>query len=130
MFLKKINGLDYPTIDMNLTKHKIDEIIRFIAESEIILTSSYHGAYWGFLLNKKVVINGNWSTKFDTLKYQPAHLSNDLSSDIEKCVQPSTDYLHECMELNDQFYQTVMQSLAGDSVVNENTTPQPPSPPS
>jgi hypothetical protein len=109
--LKLIKNFSFPKIDMNLTKYKIDEIIKFIGESEIIITSSFHAAYWGLLMNKKVLINGNWSSKFDTLKYKPTLLSGDLEKDILNCYVPPKDYLDECINLNDAFYEKIMRLL-------------------
>ena len=111
MWIKLIKKPQFPQINMNLAKYKIDEIIRFIGESEIIITSSFHAAYWALLLNKKVIINGNWSNKFDTLKYPPVLLSDNLENDIQNCIVPPTDYLNECIDLNDAFYKKVMNLI-------------------
>lgn len=111
MSIKINKRFKFPRISMNLDKFKIDEIIKFIGESEIIITSSFHAAYWALLLNKKVIINKNWSSKFDTLKYQPALFSGNLERDIRSCIVPPADYLKECIELNDAFYQRVMSSI-------------------
>jgi hypothetical protein len=110
MWLKQIN-LPYKTISMNLKKYTIDEIIEFIGESEIIITGSFHAAYWGLLLGKKVLINGSWSSKFDTLKYKPSLLTNNLEDDINKCIIPPNDYLSECIQLNDDFYKKIMSII-------------------
>ncbi len=48
----------------------LGEILDFLASGETILTSSFHGAYWGTLLGRKVVMFP-FSTKFMTLKYLP-----------------------------------------------------------
>lgn len=111
MWLQQINGLDYPTISMDLRNYKINEIIKFIGESEIIVTGSYHAAYWGLLLRKKVIINGNWSSKFDTLKYKPTLLSDDIESDIKKSTIPPENYMEECIQLNHKFYENVLTHI-------------------
>lgn len=49
----------------------IDQTIELLGSSNIILTNSYHGAYWGTLLKKKVILVGSWSSKFSYLKHQP-----------------------------------------------------------
>ncbi|MCF7852617.1 MAG: polysaccharide pyruvyl transferase family protein [Simkaniaceae bacterium] len=110
-WLKLINKPQFPQINMNLKKYTIEEIIRFIGESEVIITSSFHGAYWGLLLNKKVIINGNWSSKFDTLKYPLVLLSDNLEKDIQNCVVPPADYLNECIDLNNAFYEKIMKLI-------------------
>lgn len=111
MFLKQIKNLNYPTISMNLSKYNINEIIKFIGESEIIITGSFHAAYWSLLMQKKVIINGNWSSKFDTLKYKPIILSENIENDIKKCVIPPPEYLKECIDLNDKFYNKINNKI-------------------
>jgi hypothetical protein len=111
MWLKKIKNLNYPTISMNLEKYNINEIIKFIGESEIIITGSFHGAYWSLLMQKKVIINGDWSSKFNTLKYKPTLLSSNIENDIKKCVIPPPEYLKECIELNDKFYHKIKNKI-------------------
>tara|TARA_B100000123_G_C25736728_1_gene431811 strand:+ start:234 stop:1898 length:1665 start_codon:yes stop_codon:yes gene_type:complete len=111
MWLKQITNLNYPTISMDLNKYNINEIIKFIGESEIIITGSFHGAYWGHLMQKKVIINGSWSSKFDTLKYKPTLLSNNLENDIKSCIVPPPEYLKECIELNDKFYNKITNKI-------------------
>jgi len=111
MWLKQIKNLNYPSISVNLGKYNINEIIKFIGESEIIITGSFHGAYWSLLMQKKVIINGNWSSKFNTLKYKPIILSSNIENDIKKCVIPPPEYLKECIELNDKFYHKIKNKI-------------------
>ena len=111
MWLKQIRNLNYPTITMNLSKYDISKIIKFIGESEIIVTGSFHGAYWSLLMKKKVIINGSWSSKFDTLKYKPVTLSKNIEDDIKKCIIPPTDYLEECIRLNDTFHSKILNTI-------------------
>lgn len=46
------------------------EAIRFLATGETIVTTSYHGAYWGALLGRKVILSEPFSTKFEGFKYK------------------------------------------------------------
>lgn len=53
--------------------HEVDDfaaVLDFLASGETILTSSYHGAYWGTLLGRKVLAFP-FSSKFYTLKHLP-----------------------------------------------------------
>ena len=109
MFLHKIK-LKYSKITMNLKKYNIDQIIKFIGESDVIFTSSYHGMYWATLMNKKVIIKTNWSDKFDYFKYKPVIYSGDIEKDIEKAkTYPKS--LEECIKLNDNFYKKINNIL-------------------
>lgn len=48
-----------------------EAVLDFLGSGETILTSSYHGAYWGTLLGRKVLAFP-FSSKFYTLKHLPA----------------------------------------------------------
>lgn len=48
----------------------IEEVLDFLGSGETILTSSYHGAYWGTLLGRKVLAFP-FSSKFLTFKHMP-----------------------------------------------------------
>jgi hypothetical protein len=41
-----------------------EEAIEFLGSANVIYTDSYHGMYWGLLLNKEVIVTRNWSSKF------------------------------------------------------------------
>lgn len=48
--------------------HNLSQVLDFLGSGETILTSSYHGAYWGTLLGRKVLAFP-FSSKFYTLKH-------------------------------------------------------------
>ncbi|MBC7360377.1 MAG: hypothetical protein H5U10_17760 [Desulfacinum sp.] len=47
---------------------EFEKAIEFIASGETVITSSYHGAYWGILLGRKVIVFP-FASKFYTLRY-------------------------------------------------------------
>jgi hypothetical protein len=49
----------------------MEQTIELLGSANTILTNSYHGAYWGTLLGKKVIVLGPWSSKFYSLKHKP-----------------------------------------------------------
>jgi hypothetical protein len=55
---------------MTHANDSLDEVLDFLGSGETILTSSYHGAYWGTLLGRKVLAFP-FSSKFATFKHQP-----------------------------------------------------------
>jgi hypothetical protein len=65
-FQIKIDGFPRMTHDTQ----SLEEVINFLGSGETIITSSYHGAYWGTLLGRKVIAFP-FSTKFLTLKHPP-----------------------------------------------------------
>lgn len=59
----------------------MDRVIAFLASGDTIVTSSYHGAYWGLLLGRRVIVLP-FGSKFFHLPWQPL-----LVNDREKGVQ-------------------------------------------
>ena len=49
----------------------IEQTMELLGSANIILTNSYHGAYWGILMGKRVVVVDSWSTKFHLMKHRP-----------------------------------------------------------
>jgi len=98
------NNLLFDGPSMYNNNLNIDEVLSFIGSTKTLITNSYHGAYWGLLLNKDVRVL-NWSTKFSTLKVRPNTI-NDLHS--WKSVSKSKidlNFLNECRKLNIEFNQ-------------------------
>ncbi|MEO1593200.1 MAG: hypothetical protein AAFU71_18190 [Cyanobacteria bacterium J06632_22] len=55
---------------MSHDTQSLEEVIDFLGSGKTIISSSYHGAYWGTLLGRRVVAFP-FSTKFLTLKHPP-----------------------------------------------------------
>ena len=60
---------DYPHMN-NDNKQTFEEVIEFLGSADIVVTNSYHGAYWATLLGK-VVVAFPWASKFHGLKHKP-----------------------------------------------------------
>jgi hypothetical protein len=90
----------------------IEQTIELLGSSNIILTNSYHGAYWGTLLNKRVVVIDPWSTKFLNFKHAPTLL--EKSETWEDAIDRSTTYttsLGECVSANENYWNKVKSLL-------------------
>lgn len=85
----------------------MNRILRFIQKYDVIVTTSYHSAFWATLLNKKVVICKGWSSKLYYFKHPPVFYSGDLSADIQKAKR-YPEALKEARDANIQFAQEVM----------------------
>lgn len=88
----------------------LPRIIRFLASGEKILTSSYHGAYWGMLLGRKVVLWTPWSTKFRTFRKVPPIIHSEVWP-LPEGETGGDDYLKDCRERNFEFSEKVMALL-------------------
>jgi hypothetical protein len=94
----------------------INEMTDFIAESDTILTSSFHAAYWAMLMGKKTIVAFVWADKFKYFKCKPV-LLNELSVEIvnkvlaDGEVKVYNDWLDECVDLNLKFFERVKKCL-------------------
>lgn len=85
----------------------LKKVIKFLGSGEIVLTSTYHGAYWATLLNKKVIIINPFSSKFYGLKHK--HPITDIANWKSK-IKDTVNYpnaLAECREANLKFAKKV-----------------------
>lgn len=88
----------------------LGKILKFIGESEVIVTNSYHAYYWATLMNKKVILRDAFSDKFNYLKYKPVFYSGNLEKDISE-AKIYDMALNECREQNLSFYNKVVSML-------------------
>ena len=88
----------------------LGKILKFIGESEVIITNSYHAYYWATLMNKKVILRDAFSDKFNYLKYKPVFYSGNLEKDISE-AKIYDMALNECREQNLSFYNKVVSML-------------------
>lgn len=89
----------------------LNSLVKFIGESEGIITDSYHAMYWSFLLNKKVVVIPN-SSKFFDFHLKPVFSNfDDCIKDLNKSKTLYSSPLEECRELNIQFAKKAFEYL-------------------
>jgi hypothetical protein len=93
--------------------NNMEQTIELLGSANIILTNSYHGAYWGTLLKKKViVVGGAWSSKFKWLKHTPLIL--DKKDNWKELVDNAPVYetaLIECRAATIDFWNKIQESL-------------------
>lgn len=70
-------------------------VLVFLSRGEIILTNSFHGAYWGRLLGRKVLVYEPFSTRFYAPFEKP--LSVVSWSDLPHIVERGED-VHPCFD--------------------------------
>jgi len=103
----------------------IEEMTDFIAESETILTTSYHAAYWALLMGKKTIITYAWANKFNYFKCKPVILDELSIETVSKAMSGGElksygGWLDECRELNLAFFGRV-KNLLENRIPNTNT---------
>lgn len=96
-----LNITEYPI--MNNRGDDLSKVLQFLSSGEVVITNTYHGAYWATLLGRKVIVIDPFSTKFSGLKHQPTFASinsyennlNDLISypeSLEECIQANLNF--------------------------------------
>ncbi|WP_148294416.1 polysaccharide pyruvyl transferase family protein [Azospirillum sp. B506] len=88
----------------------IESAVRFLASCRIIITNSYHGAYWATLLGKEVLAFP-FNSKFYGLKHPPAFCEpQKWESNLDR-VRAFPTALSECRAANINFYKQVSYLL-------------------
>jgi exopolysaccharide biosynthesis predicted pyruvyltransferase EpsI len=96
-------------INYNVT---MSDVLKHLASGEIVVTTSYHGAYWATLLGRRVIVIKPWSTKFMHMKHSPVLLDSlDWLRSIDQAVA-YPNALEECRAANVAFYDKVVTLLA------------------
>lgn len=86
----------------------IEQTIELLGSAETIVTNSYHGAYWGTLLRKRVIVVQPWSSKFYFLKHKPLFLMNTKKwwENIDD-IPVYNNALEECINATEEFYNEI-----------------------
>lgn len=105
----KLNINDFPK--KNNSGNDIKSVLDFLGSAETIITNSYHGAYWGVLLNRKVIIVSPFSSKFYGFKYKIPIVSSDNWVEVIDKAQSYEEALEESRFLNKEFYKKVLNIL-------------------
>lgn len=104
--------IDDPAIPVRQNKgNDAAAAIQFLASGETVVTNSYHGAYWGILAGRKVIVVNPFSTKFLGLKHAVPMVPAD---DWRRAMNEAVAYpeaLEECRTANICFAGLVRQLL-------------------
>jgi hypothetical protein len=86
--------------------NNMEQTVELLASAETILTNSYHGAYWGTLLRRRVIVVGAWSTKFMAMRWPPAFMNE---GDDWRAVETKIyeDALYQCVQRNQEYWDKV-----------------------
>jgi exopolysaccharide biosynthesis predicted pyruvyltransferase EpsI len=86
----------------------IEQTIELLGSANIILTNSYHGAYWGTLLGKKVIVVGVWGAKFYAFRHKPYILEkNESWQEAVDKVMIHPNALDECIASTENFWNSI-----------------------
>lgn len=85
-------------------------IFRKLRCARVVVTNSYHGAYWGTLLKKPVVVIGGGS-KMQTLRHKPVYADHHNWKNTAKSAKIYDDALDQCRSANVDFQRKILLIL-------------------
>jgi hypothetical protein len=90
----------------------VEQTIELLGSANIILTNSYHGAYWGTLLKKRVVVVGAWGAKFHAMKHSPYLLDKNETwkEGLEK-TEIYNSASGECISATEEYWDGIKDQL-------------------
>lgn len=92
---------------MKATECNMEDAIFHLASGHVVITNSYHGAYWGLLLNKGVIVVNPFSTRF--LQLHDFIEFSDGTDVFEKKTKSDCSFLRKCQSQNILFHESVME---------------------
>jgi polysaccharide pyruvyl transferase WcaK-like protein len=84
-------------------------VLQFLGSCDVVVTNTYHGAYWATLLKRKVIVVAPFSNKFLGFKHEPI-IIHDISW-LTTAVKIARSYPHalsESRQANIAFYQRAL----------------------
>lgn len=88
------------------TGQDLERAIRFLGSYEVIITNSYHGAYWATLLGRRVIAIPNMS-KMYRMAHPPVICRAERWQRYVDATRTYPDALAECRAANECFYADV-----------------------
>lgn len=95
----------------NVGETPFEDVAGFLASGRVVVTNSYHGAYWATLLGRPTVLWRPWCSKFLLLRYPLPWAGPDT---WEQAAAEAPNYpgaLDECRAANLAFADDVFQDL-------------------
>lgn len=95
----------------NVGAAPLDEVLDFLGSGEVVITNSYHGAYWATLLGRRVLVYEPWNSKFALLYFPLTTCTrrNWLQKLDEAVGYPRA--LERCRERNRTFAREVFDAI-------------------
>jgi hypothetical protein len=103
--------LELPTLTNQ--ESSFENVLSFLASAAVVITSSYHGAYWATLLGRKVIA-APFSSKFYAFRHPPILATGEQLNDWRSLAGDCTTYsdaLEECRTVNLAFYDDVKRII-------------------
>jgi hypothetical protein len=100
---------DYPR--MNNAEEDLHKVARFLASAKVVITNSYHGAYWATLLGRSVVVIPSMS-KLYRFAHPPVICRMETWKNFVSSARSYPNALAECRGANIAFSREVLKLQA------------------
>lgn len=98
-------------------RNELSATVAFLASGEYVITNSFHGAYWGLLLGRKIMVFRPFANRFFGFSRMIEFCDEtDWREKMRRCVRYE-DYLDECRSINWNF-RTKVGAVLQDSLIN------------
>jgi len=104
--MKNIN-VDFPKMKNG---DSFEDVINFLGSAELVITNSYHGAYWATLLKRRVVIMQPFSSKFFGFRH-PLVIANNFDIKDIKNIPIYPNALNDARKANIKFAKRVYDRI-------------------
>lgn len=105
---KKTPAVDLPALGNDKPLH---DVVEHLLSGRVVVTNSYHGAYWAMLLNRPAIVVGAYSSKFTCYPWPIPVRTDTRWRDSLPDAAPEPTALAMCRTLNEGFYQRVKEVL-------------------
>lgn len=96
------------------------KVIEFLGSGDTIITSSYHGAYWGLMLGRKVIAFP-WCSKFYGLKTHPFFCKpQEWYQNKDKGIQ-DLNLLSDAREANIKYFEKIQEFIKQPTTIEIDT---------
>ncbi|PHK93200.1 hypothetical protein CR162_19830 [Pseudoroseomonas rhizosphaerae] len=102
----RISRPELPDFPAMTNESSLEGTLAFLARGEVVMTNSYHGAYWASLMGRKVVCFP-YSSKFHGYKCPPAMATVETWKEVLPRARAYSDYLDDCRYENLKFFRRV-----------------------
>jgi hypothetical protein len=105
--------LDFPKMS-NVGGTPFADVIAFLGSGSVVVTNSYHGAYWATLLGRPTLLWDPWCSKFLLLKYRLPWVGPESWECAARDAPVYPDALEECRAANRAYAVDVFDTLTAD----------------
>jgi hypothetical protein len=103
-----------PRMANNEPSERMEGVVEFLASGELVITNTYHGAFWSLLLGRRILIYRPYSNRFHFFKPRVVFCDGENWRAKAKEAAGAPGYLDECRRLNREFAEQVFRLLGFD----------------